>query len=221
MLNSSQIEAAARQLADAIEPTTTASDLETVPVLLSAVADVAAAGGDPLGAAKLWAAADRTLIQLRRQETPTAAVLRERLLPRARTQAGDAQSWERTWAAGTDLTGEAALALAAAVVGPYTVDEACPGERDTDAVLVPRLTALHTAGPPTASPAPRAASKELTGREAEVLRLLAKGLSDAEIADELVVSRRTVHAHLRTIYRKLRVSSRSAATRWALENGLG
>ncbi len=61
---------------------------------------------------------------------------------------------------------------------------------------------------------------ELTSREVEVLRLLAQGLSDAQIADDLVVSRRTVHAHLRTIYRKLNVGSRSAATRWALEHGL-
>jgi DNA-binding NarL/FixJ family response regulator len=57
-------------------------------------------------------------------------------------------------------------------------------------------------------------------REAEVLRLLARGLTDAQIADDLVVSRRTVHAHLRAIYRKLDVGSRSAATRWALEHGL-
>ncbi len=61
---------------------------------------------------------------------------------------------------------------------------------------------------------------ELTAREAEVLRLLAQGLTDGQIADELVVSRRTVHAHLRAIYRKLDVGSRSAATRWALEHGL-
>jgi DNA-binding CsgD family transcriptional regulator len=35
------------------------------------------------------------------------------------------------------------------------------------------------------------------------------------------VSRRTVHAHLRAVYRKLNVGSRHAATRWALEHGLG
>lgn len=57
----------------------------------------------------------------------------------------------------------------------------------------------------------------LTEREVEVLRWLTKGLADAEIAEQLVVSRRTVHAHLRSIYSKLDVTTRSAATRAAME----
>jgi DNA-binding NarL/FixJ family response regulator len=60
----------------------------------------------------------------------------------------------------------------------------------------------------------------LTPRQAEVLRLLARGWTDAQIADELFLSRRTVHAHLREIFRKLGVGSRSAATRYAIEHGL-
>ena len=61
---------------------------------------------------------------------------------------------------------------------------------------------------------------ELTAREVDVLHLVAGGLTDAEVADRLVVSRRTVHSHLRSIYRKLGVSSRSAATRYAREHDL-
>jgi predicted ATPase/DNA-binding CsgD family transcriptional regulator len=60
----------------------------------------------------------------------------------------------------------------------------------------------------------------LTAREAEVLRLVARGLTDAQVADELVLSRRTVSTHLTSIYSKLGIGSRSAATRFALENGL-
>jgi len=60
----------------------------------------------------------------------------------------------------------------------------------------------------------------LTLAELRVLRLVAGGLTNAEVAAELVVSERTVHAHLRTIYRKLGVGSRSAATRHAMEHGL-
>jgi DNA-binding NarL/FixJ family response regulator len=60
----------------------------------------------------------------------------------------------------------------------------------------------------------------LTARELEVLALVADGRTDAEVAEELVVSVRTVHAHLRTIYRKLDLHTRSAATRYALEHGL-
>jgi DNA-binding NarL/FixJ family response regulator len=75
----------------------------------------------------------------------------------------------------------------------------------------------------------RAASEEgardsypagLTPREVEVLRLVAKGLSNPEVAAELVLSPRTVHAHLRSVYRKLDVHSRSAAARSAAELGL-
>ena len=60
----------------------------------------------------------------------------------------------------------------------------------------------------------------LTAREVEVLRLVAQGLTDAQVADELVLSRRTVSTHLTSIYGKLGINSRSAATRFALEHGL-
>jgi predicted ATPase/DNA-binding CsgD family transcriptional regulator len=51
----------------------------------------------------------------------------------------------------------------------------------------------------------------LTAREIDVLHLVADGLSNAEIADRLVLSERTVHAHLRSIFDKLGVNSRTAA----------
>ena len=60
----------------------------------------------------------------------------------------------------------------------------------------------------------------LTPREIDVLALVATGRTDAEVAEHLVVSLRTVHAHLRSVYRKLDVHTRSAATRYALEHGL-
>jgi DNA-binding NarL/FixJ family response regulator len=54
----------------------------------------------------------------------------------------------------------------------------------------------------------------------EVLRLVALGLTDAEAAERLLVGVRTVKGHLRSIYRKLGIRSRSAAARFAAENGL-
>ncbi len=60
----------------------------------------------------------------------------------------------------------------------------------------------------------------LTVREAEVLRLVAGGLTDAQVAERLVLSVRTVHSHVRSIYRKLGVSSRTAATGYAFRQGL-
>ena len=53
-----------------------------------------------------------------------------------------------------------------------------------------------------------------------MLALVAEGLTDAEVAERLVVSLRTVHAHLRSIYRKLDLHTRSAATRYAIQHDL-
>jgi DNA-binding NarL/FixJ family response regulator len=54
----------------------------------------------------------------------------------------------------------------------------------------------------------------------EVLRLLAQGWTDSQIAEQLVISPRTVSTHLTSIYRKIQVTTRSAATRYALEKKL-
>ena len=63
-------------------------------------------------------------------------------------------------------------------------------------------------------------STELTTREVEVLRLVADGLTDTQVAEQLVISPRTVNWHLSVIYSKLGVSSRVAATRFALVHEL-
>ena len=84
-------------------------------------------------------------------------------------------------------------------------------------------TIPHPQDPTPTSATPAAASapgESLTAREIEVLRLLAQDLSNPQIAERLVVSRRTVDAHLRSIYDKLGVKSRDAAIRVAREQGL-
>ena len=60
----------------------------------------------------------------------------------------------------------------------------------------------------------------LTEREIEVLRLVAQGLTNVQIAANLVVSPLTVNAHLRSIFNKLDVTRRAAAARFAVEHGL-
>jgi predicted ATPase/DNA-binding CsgD family transcriptional regulator len=74
--------------------------------------------------------------------------------------------------------------------------------------------------PPVSVASPPVNPDGLTMREVEVLRLVAQGLTDAQVADLLVISPRTVQGHLRSIYNKINVSSRSAATRYALERKL-
>jgi predicted ATPase/DNA-binding NarL/FixJ family response regulator len=75
---------------------------------------------------------------------------------------------------------------------------------------------------PHAQPMPAKSSypADLTAREVEVLRLVARGLTTPQIAVRLYISPRTVHAHLRAIYSKLEVTTRSAATRFAVEHNL-
>ena len=60
----------------------------------------------------------------------------------------------------------------------------------------------------------------LTSREIEVLRLLARGLSNKEIAEQLVISRKTAGSHVEHIYSKAGVSNRAQASLFAIKHGL-
>jgi DNA-binding NarL/FixJ family response regulator len=64
------------------------------------------------------------------------------------------------------------------------------------------------------------AAHGLTARELEVLRLVAAGSSNRQIAQQLVISEHTVARHLQNIFAKLDVSSRTAATSFAFEHEL-
>jgi NarL family two-component system response regulator LiaR len=67
---------------------------------------------------------------------------------------------------------------------------------------------------------PKPVGHDLTARELEVLELVARGLSNLEIADRLVVSRSTVKFHVSSILAKLSVSTRTEAVSVALQNNL-
>jgi DNA-binding CsgD family transcriptional regulator len=74
--------------------------------------------------------------------------------------------------------------------------------------------------PPVERSRTRGSLDLLTEREVGVLRVVAEGLTNAQVARRLHLSEHTVAAHLRSIFRKIAVGSRSAATRYALEHGL-
>ena len=80
--------------------------------------------------------------------------------------------------------------------------------------------ALRQPETPEETVAPRAYPAGLSAREAEVLRLVAAGLTNAEVAGRLFLSSRTVEWYLSSIYRKLGLHSRTEATRFAVEHGL-
>ncbi len=89
------------------------------------------------------------------------------------------------------------------------------GEVHLDPAIAGRLVqALRT--PSTPRPGP-----ELTGREHQVLRLVAAGKANKDIAAELNISERTARTHVSSILTKLRLTSRTQAALWAVREGLG
>jgi DNA-binding NarL/FixJ family response regulator len=91
-------------------------------------------------------------------------------------------------------------------------------------LAIPSTTQIPTQIPPSPPSAPARKPVTypagLTAREVEVLRLIAQGWTDAQIAKHLVISPRTVNHHTTSLYSKLGVSSRAAATRYAHEHHL-
>jgi predicted ATPase/DNA-binding CsgD family transcriptional regulator len=153
---------------------------------------VAAAQGLPTWAAVLWGTAE-PLRESRSVAIPQA--LYDRMVAVVRRQLGE-PTFEEALARGRTMT--AAQALASHEVS---------ARQDTQR-LPPAQAALDSS---------RAG---LTAREMEVLRLVAQGLTDAQVAEQLVISPRTVNWHLTSIYGKIGVSSRSGATRYAIEHHL-
>jgi two-component system, NarL family, response regulator NreC len=108
-------------------------------------------------------------------------------------------------------------AMQAGVLG-YILKEAADSElvkavrlaAEGQTYLQPDLGARIAAEPPD----------ELSEREAEILRLIAFGHTNAEIAEKLVISVRTVESHRAHIQQKLRVSKRSELVRYALDRGM-
>ena len=164
---------------------------------LEGLADVVVALGEPAWAARLYGAAEALRESVGAPIPPVARAAYERSVAAVRTQLDEA-TFASAWTEGRSMTPEQALATQGRATMPTPIRAEPPS-------LV-KLLPTYPDG--------------LTEREAEVLRLLARGLTNAQIAGELIVSLLTVKAHVRSIYSKLGVTSRSAATRYAMEHHL-
>jgi DNA-binding CsgD family transcriptional regulator len=122
------------------------------------------------------------------------------------------QAFAEAWAEGYAMTMDEAIAYALESILPAA--DGLPGDATPETTIRPMALAASTAAGAVSPLQP------LTKREIDVLRLVAEGLTTPQIAQRLVLSARTVENHLRSIYGKLDVSTRAAATRLAIEHGL-
>jgi ATP/maltotriose-dependent transcriptional regulator MalT len=169
---------------------------------LEGLACLRASQGEAERAARLFGAAQALRQTLREavafQHSPEEAAWREPYLATARSLLGEA-AWEEALTEGRAMKLEAAIEYALSTEMPSAVPSLAPEQPSAPAPE-------HPGG--------------LTSREVEVLGLVATGLTNSQVANRLFLSPRTVQRHLNSVYHKLGVSSRTAATRFALEHGL-
>jgi predicted ATPase/DNA-binding CsgD family transcriptional regulator len=157
---------------------------------------------DPGWSARLHGAADQALADLGHALEPLEERLADLDRQRLRTAMGT-EAFDAEYAAGRTLD----LVRAA-----HQARHGIPAER-----AAPPAGAL-VSKPDAALPGE--AVSVLTPRELDVLKLVAQGLSNSDIARRLVLSEHTVHRHLANILRKLDISSRAAAAAWGVRTGL-
>ena len=170
-----------------------------IPTSLEGLAAAVVAQGEPTWATYLWGAAESLRQTIGAPLPPIEQANYEQALAAARTQLGEA-AFAAAWQEGRTMTPEQALAARGAATSPPPTLAEAPS----------------TAPAKTASTYPGG----LTAREMEVLRLLAQGMTSQQIAERFIISLHTVNAHVRSIYTKLELNSRSALTRYAIEQHL-
>jgi len=159
---------------------------------------VVALQGQPGWAARLVGAAEAFREAIGAIPQPAERSNYERGLAYARSQLGE-KAFAKALAEGRTMTPEQVLAVQEPVPLPLPTREELPSSPSV------KLSVTYPDG--------------LTAREVEVLRLLAQGLTDAQIAELLVIGPCTINSHLTAIYGKIGVSSR-AATRYAIGHHL-
>ncbi len=176
-----------------------AGDKRTITSGLEGLAATVAAQGNHTWAARLWGTAEALREAIGMPLPPVEHVSYNRAVAAVRTELGE-QAFAAAWVQGRTQSPEQGLATAGQVILPAST-------------LVERSSSPTPASPPSYP-------DRLTAREVEVLRVVAQGLTNEQVAERLVISPRTVDTHLTSIYGKIGVSSRAAATRYAIEHHL-
>jgi non-specific serine/threonine protein kinase len=176
---------------------------EGIATALEGLAAVTGMQGQPVSAARLYGSTESLRNLLGAPLTPIDRAYYLQTIAAVRAQL-DEPTFLKAWTQGQAMTLEEAIAEAVQV----QVRDHIP----------PTPGAALVASPLTVPP--QGNSFGLSPREIEVLRLVTQGLTTTQIAQQLVISPRTADAHLRSIYSKLEVTSRAAATRSALEHQL-
>jgi DNA-binding NarL/FixJ family response regulator len=100
------------------------------------------------------------------------------------------------------------------------IRDAYQGKTRLDPAVQERLVEMVTSGPATPGRSVVPPGGALTERETEVLRLMAEGMSNREIAARLFVTEATVKTHVNNVFGKLDVNDRAAAVSWAFRSGV-
>jgi ATP/maltotriose-dependent transcriptional regulator MalT len=166
---------------------------------IEGLACAATAKGEAERASRLFGAAQALREAVGYQQPPSEHALRAPYLTDARSRLGE-EAWEAAVAEGRAMGLEQAIDYAL-----------------SDKPSITTVSSTHEQ-PPTSSLPEYPAG--LTSREVEVLRLVATGMTNTQVGQRLFLSPRTVQRHLNSVFHKLGVSSRTAATRFALEHGL-
>jgi non-specific serine/threonine protein kinase len=171
-------------------------DRWSVAVTLPALAEVLASLGDTEQAIRLFGAASSLGETIATRLVAAIPIVEsyQQIVSAARGILGEA-AFESAWNGGQSLTGGEAI-------------------EEADRAVELRLQSPAPAAPAEVFPA------GLSKREVEVIRLVSAGLTNAQVADQLYLSRRTVDAHLRRIYDKLDLSSRATIVRFAQDHNL-
>jgi DNA-binding CsgD family transcriptional regulator/Tfp pilus assembly protein PilF len=185
-------------------------DKRTLLMSLEGLACAAGAEGKARRAARLFGAADALTEAIRYRLVPQERAVLEPYRASVSSRLGEA-AWAEALAAGGATGLDEAIGYALSEEEPSTTTLAAPEQSSASS-----STSEH---PSTSSSTPEYPAG-LTPREVEVLGLVAEGLTNAQVAQRLFLSPRTVHRHLNSIYHKLGVSTRTAASRFALEHGL-